>query len=272
MLRLDRLLTLKIIRPLGFFGRASINAIPVLMYHSISDDEETGHPYYWTNTRPQVFAEHMQFLSAHGYRTVDLQHLPRAVPDGRTVVITFDDGFRDCYDRAFPVLIAHNFSATVFLATSFVNRTLFNGKACLNWNQIAEMSEKGIQFGSHTHSHPRLWDLTRPQIAEELLQSKQLLEEKLGCEVDAFSYPFRYPEENREFRNLIGEELAKAGYRQCVTTIIGRFRRGDDLITIKRLPVNSADDVRLLDAKLKGFYDWLHTPQYVSKTIRSFLD
>ncbi len=272
MPRLDRLLTLNIITPMHGLGNARRPAVPVLMYHSISDEQENGHPYYWINTGTMIFAEHMRFLSAHGYRTIGLHELASVEPDGKSVVITFDDGFGDFYHKALPVLNEHYFSATVFLATAYIGGELFKGKPCLNWDQIRELGDAGITFGSHTHTHPRLWTLSRQEIVEELRRSKLILEDKLGSAVNDFSCPYRFPEENRRMKRLIADEIAHAGYTRCVTTIIGRYRKGDDLMLIKRLPVNTADDESFLDAKLRGNYDWLHTPQYLCKRVRSMIE
>jgi peptidoglycan/xylan/chitin deacetylase (PgdA/CDA1 family) len=271
MPRLDRLLTLYCFNPLRKLVSAKNRAIPILMYHSISDAEETVHPYYRTNTLPTVFADHMRFLAAQGYRTISLQELTTKEHDSKSVVITFDDGFRDFYSEAFPILKEYGFRSTVFLATAYVGSEPFKGKRCLNWEQIRELHAAGVAFGSHTHSHPQLMDLPRPAIVQELRRSKIIIEDKLGSAVTDFSYPYRFHEENRDFKAYIGEELTKAGYLRSVTTIIGRYCPGDDAMFIKRLPANTDDDDVFLDAKLKGGYDWLRTPQYMIKRTRSII-
>ena len=269
MLRFDRLLTLYCSNPLRKLSSAKSPAIPVLMYHSISEAEERVHPYYRINTRPNVFADHMRFLATQGYKAVSLQDLIDKEPDDKNVVITFDDGFSDFYFKAFPILKEYNFRAIVFLATAYVGGEPFNGRHCLNWEQVRELHAAGIMFGSHTHAHQHLSELTRSEIIRELRQSKSIIEDRLGSEVTDFSYPYRFPEENKAFKGFIGEELVNAGYTRGVTTVIGRYRTGDDKMFLKRLPANSADDEALLDAKLKGGYDWLRLPQYMIKRVRS---
>lgn len=270
MIRLDRFVTLHYFKPLRELWPGKDPAIPVLMYHGINAAHERGHPYYRVNTSPKVFADHMNFLATQGYRTITLQELNDKEFVGKTVAITFDDGFSDFYFKAFPILKEHGFRATVFLITASVGES-FNGRKCLDWEQIRELHTAGMMFGSHTHTHPQLIYLDRSTIVQELGRSKSMIEDKLGCAVTDFSYPFRFPEENREFKGLIVEELISAGYARCVTTIIGRYRAGDDSMLIKRLPVNSDDDETFLDAKMKGDHDWLRTPQYIAKWVRSII-
>lgn len=271
MPRLDRLVTLYYFRPLRGLGSGKDPAIPILMYHSISEAYERVHPYYRVNTSPKVFADQMCFLATQGYRTISLNELTDKVPDAKCVVITFDDGYSDFYFEAFPILRKYGFRATVFLATAYMGGESFKGRQCLNWEQILELHAAGIAFGSHTHTHPQLRNLDRSAVAQELRRSKNIIEDKLGSAVTGFSYPYRFPEEDREFKGFISEELTKAGYIQAVTTIIGRYRAGDDVMLIKRLPVNSDDDDTFLDAKMKGDYDWLRTPQYMVKRVRSII-
>jgi hypothetical protein len=186
-------------------------------------------------------------------------------------VLTFDDGYRDFYTHAFPVLRQCGFAATVFLPTDFIGngRPGLCCKEHLIWEEVRELAGQGITFGSHTHTHPQLKGLSRSAIVQELRRSRNIIEDKLGSAVTEFSYPYRFPEENVEFKKFFVGELTKAGYICGVTTSIGRYRAGDDAIFIKRLPVNSDDDKAFLEAKLKGNYDWLHTPQYLVKRVRS---
>jgi peptidoglycan/xylan/chitin deacetylase (PgdA/CDA1 family) len=123
--------------------------IPILMYHSISDEAENGmHPYYRTATSPLRFAAQMEQLHASGYGTVSLAEAVSAVEENRTcvrkvVAVTFDDGYRDFYRHAFPVLKRHEFSATVYLPTAYIAdaRVAFKGKECLNWAEVRELQQ-----------------------------------------------------------------------------------------------------------------------------------
>lgn len=244
--------------------------MPILMYHSISDGEERVHPYYRVNTSREAFSDQIRFLATHDYKAIGLDQITEKEIADKRVVITFDDGFSDFYFEAFPILREHGFLATVFLATGYVGKA-FNGRQCLNWEQIRELDAAGVVFGSHTHTHPKLRDLPRSGVVHELRCSKEIIEDRLGSAVTVFSYPYRFPEEDRGFTEFVGEQLVNAGYLRGVTTIIGRYREGEDVMFLKRLPVNESDDSSLLRAKLNGDYDWLRRPQYLVKRARSII-
>ena len=148
---------------------------------------------------------------------------------------------------------------------------LFQSRDCMTWEQVAELHATGIEFGSHTITHPKLIELDWPGVEEELRESKSTIENRLGTSVNSFAYPYAFPKAKKEFVSRFGQTLKKAGYQSCATTEIGRQRSTDDLLSLKRLPVNDEDDAPLLRAKIDGAYDWLAIPQSAAKAARHFL-
>jgi peptidoglycan/xylan/chitin deacetylase (PgdA/CDA1 family) len=270
-------MSLRVFRPLMEMNVVSTRrALPILMYHSISDDAEPNHsPYYKTTTRPALFAQHLRWLNDEGFRSVGLEEGIRIAQLGsggreKAVVITFDDGFRDFYDSAFPALTAHGHTATVFLPTAFIgeSRQTFKGRECLTWEEVRELRARGIQFGSHSVNHPVLYEASWGEIENQLAFSKTKLEQELGEKVASFAYPYAFPQQDQRFADTFKQLLRQQGYRHSVTTMIGRVQSGDDLFSLKRLPVNDCDDRPLLLAKLSGAYDWLAYPQSWFKSAR----
>ena len=276
-MRVDRCLTLGVFDPLRRIGSSATHwRLPILMYHSISDDQELGvHPYYRLATNPQRFAEHMQWLTDAGYRGVALEEALHGCgkdtrASRRVVGITFDDGFRNFCTEAAPVLKRYGFTASMYLPTSFISeqRQSLHGKECLTWDEVKVLRAQGIRFGSHTATHPKLSDLPWNLIEHEVTVSKACLEQELGEQITSFAYPYAFPQEDRRYSARFTDVLRNCGYRNSVTTIIGCAHFGDDLLRLRRLPVNSDDDRALFLAKLNGSYDWLGMVQRVSRELK----
>ena len=279
MLRADAFATLYLVRPLRGLAPAT-GRIPILMYHSVSDSFEGNlHPYYQTVTTPDAFARQMQFLHANGYSTVSVSEAARGTapagrPRKRPVAITFDDGYRDFYRHAFPILSRHGFSASVYLPTAHIGDAAreFKGHECLTWSEVRELHQAGVEFGSHTVTHPQLACLETEAVRYEIDSSKKNIEDRLGHPVNSFSYPYAFPEANRAFTARLRGLLEQAGYENGVSTIIGTADCTGEKLFMKRLPVNTADDEPLLSAKLQGAYDWMHAVQYASKLLTTGME
>jgi peptidoglycan/xylan/chitin deacetylase (PgdA/CDA1 family) len=168
--------------------------------------------------------------------------LPGEAPNG--VVVTFDDGDKSVYQYAFPVLRKYGVRAVVFLVVDYIGQTdawdmTLSGKRSmhLSWDQIHEMQDWGIWFGSHTLTHRNLTILRSDEIIHELTESKRILEQKLGG-ISCISYPF-----NRTNREVI-LHTQRAGYR------FGFGGSGENDLLIKKEAVYITDNVRSLATKL----------------------
>lgn len=278
-MHIDRLLTLYLFAPLRRISRTDkIVGIPILMYHSISnDDEKDIHPYFQLCTSPEVFASHMAYLHKNGYSVISLTEAVKLLSTAqplRYVVITFDDGYRDFYTHAFPVLKRYGFTATVFLPAAFIgNESVgLKGKKHLDWEEIRELQSEGIRFGSHSLTHPQLSELHRDKVEYEIRKSKEIIEDELGQPVISFSYPYAFPEGDIEFVKDLQHILQTSGFRNGVTTRLGTLNTKDDILLLKRIPINFGDDLSLFQAKLIGAYDWVGVLQRNWKILKRRFD
>ncbi len=293
-MRIDRFLTLYCVSSIRrMLSQDKDLQISILMYHSISEQlDDHLHPYYRTVTTPERFEQQMRFLNQSGYQVLTLSEAVRLLQEREVsnnstlenltpfklsncrrpvAVITFDDGLRDFYTTAFPILEKFAFKATVFLTSGLINKTFLTGRECLRETEIQELAAKGIEFGSHTDNHPQLKKLSTDDINHELAVSKSTIEAVISSSVTLFSYPYKFPEEDRSFTKNFVSLLVTQGYSAGVTTIIGNAKPGDNLLFLKRLPINNYDDASLFQAKLQGNYDWLHMIQLTTKKLRAIL-
>jgi len=194
-------------------GRTEIS-VPILMYHYIQDlPKNPDKLTYNLTVTPANFAQQMDWLRAHAYHPVTMDDL-RAYFTGRhtlpskPVVITLDDGYRDLYTTAYPILRAHNFKAVAYIVTSFVNRPRY-----VTSDMIVELDRYGIEIASHTVDHGNLARAAAPTVTYEVVASKQWLEKLLGHPVVDFAYP------SGKFNAIDERVLENAGYSTAVTEL-----------------------------------------------------
>ena len=191
----------------------------ILMYHDIV----SGTPQDIHDVSVQQFAAQMRWLADAGYQVMTVEAWAVARASGTlvtadTVAITFDDGFEDNYTHAWPVLRSYGYPATIFLVTNALSGTSAwrEGRLAqarmLSSQQVLEMADEGITYGSHTITHRRLTQLAdQAQLDRELVESKDKLEQLLRRDVVSLCYPFSQV-------NLEIEQRAQAaGYRLGLT-------------------------------------------------------
>ncbi len=180
--------------------------IPILMYHHI--DNNLGSLY----VDPGTFASQMDYLVGKGYTAVSLSEVVSGLNGGqlpqKPVALTFDDGYRDFFSQAYPILRQKNLKATVFLITQ-----LMEGADYLTWEQAREMIGSSlVTAGDHTLSHRGLGGLTEEQIKDEILSSKSILETQLKTSINVFAYPYG------NYNQTAAKYLQEAGFVAAVTT------------------------------------------------------
>lgn len=228
-------------------------AVPILMYHSVNpvSDKERNRLI----VPADVFERQMRFLKEHHYNVVSLDSLipfleaKKKVPS-KTVAITFDDGYKDNYTYAFPVLKKYQLPATVFIIVREVGRSQGDR---LSWGQIKEMQDSGlVNIGSHAIGPDPLYKMkTEGELRRQIFDSKKILEDELGREVSAFSYP------EGMFDQHMRELVKEAGYKMAVATKPGKEYANDDLFALKRQRVsaNSGDGI-VFWAQASGYYQF----------------
>ena len=206
---------------------------------------------------PKLFAKHIKFLRHNGYNLISLEDIAEFFGGGtqipaNAVVVTFDDGFRDNYENAFPILQHYGVPATIFLTSGLMGKTNlwlarngFPEKKMLTWSQVKEMNSAGISIGAHSASHVQLSQLPTAMAKAEIEGSKKTIEDHLGRPVDYFAYP--YGQSNEEVRELVEE----AGYVLACSTRAGFNNYDTNKYKLLRIEVFGTDSIWKLYLKLR---------------------
>src|SRR3989344_327294 len=230
-------------------------AIPVLLYHSISEDQSR------LAVSPKNFKRQIAYLASKGYECIDPLRLKLAlekkVLPKKKILITFDDGFRDNYLVVYPILKKYNFFATIFLATNFIGKKASFAKnlidqkrPMLNREEIEKMSQAGFFFANHFGSHLPLTELNKDQITTEYHQAKDFIQSFPGRNFlfNVIAYP-----KNRNNSSIInqldhlGVQLAFAGRGEVIS-------KNSQILDLPRIEIFNADSLLKLRAKLTPYY------------------
>jgi len=201
--------------------------IPILLYHRVG---YTSGPLTIT---PERLNRDLAELRKNGYETISLNTFAdymagKDIPlPAKPILLTFDDAYRDNYDNAFPILQQYNDVATFFIITGLID----NNPDRLTSSQILEMRAKGMSFGSHTVTHTPLGQESEERMKNELLLSKQFLEDLLGAPVTAIAYP------EGSYNSTTIRLATDLGYTVGFTVKTGVCNRQDPPFIVPRIAV-----------------------------------
>ena len=209
-------------------NRLAAPAKCALMLHSLCPPETPLESTYYLS--PDRFRLMMNRFCDRGHRTVTTAQWIRDEVPRKHALLTFDDGYDDLYTELLPWLRRHNFTALVFLVADHIGgsnlwdqKRGLRARQLLTFAQIREMQHYGVEFGSHTLTHPWLPALSNDDLHREVCHSRRRLEDLLGVEVTSFAYP--YGGVDRRVRAAV----ARAGYKLAFTALPGINRWNDPL-------------------------------------------
>lgn len=190
--------------------------IPVLMYHSVADEGPAALARF--RLTPAAFASQMAWLRANGFHAIMSDQLERSIANrqpfaGRPVLITFDDGFQNFADHAWPILRANDLTAEVFLVTDLVGESAkwdaVSGPPTrlMDAGTVRRLAAEGAFFGSHLATHRAIDGLSSSDLAAELLRSRMFIERWTGRPISAFAAPFSVTDRR------LGRLAKESGYR-----------------------------------------------------------
>jgi peptidoglycan/xylan/chitin deacetylase (PgdA/CDA1 family) len=224
--------------------------VPILMYHYLSAPPPGADAIRRDlSVSPEQFEAHLAYLGQEGYETISLQQLAYAskgliqLPP-KPIIITFDDGHRDQYDNAFPLLKKHKDRATFFIFTQPIDT---NNVDYLSWDMVKEMHQAGMEFGSHSYRHFDLRNRDVDFLVFEIVGSSEAISQRTGEPVRFFSYPAG------RYDDLVIKVLASAKFWGAVTTQWGATQTYDNRFELPRLRIRGNDTAEDLANKLAAF-------------------
>jgi peptidoglycan/xylan/chitin deacetylase (PgdA/CDA1 family) len=217
--------------------KAASNAVPILTYHSLDNSGSI------TSVAPRDFREHMHILAQRGFAAISLSELldawdgPGKLP-AHPVVLTFDDGFANLLEHAVPILSELNFHATVFVVSGRCGETNdWPNQApniprlpLLSWPELAQLATAGFEIGAHSLTHRPLTKLPHLEAAREIIESKAIIEDRLGQAVQSFAYPFGMFTDGHY-------EIVRSHFRGACSTKLKRAKPTHDRHCLPRLDV-----------------------------------
>jgi len=247
------------------FNAANNHTLKVLMHHQIVNDEKLC-SVHWTYVSTAQLRKQLILLEHWGYTPITLRdyllyekgeiNLPK-----KPIILTFDDGYADVFQNAYPVIKEFGWNAVAFvlgdknLKSNTWDKELSKGSSMLmNEEQMMELYDAGFEIGSHSMSHARLSTLPVQSAWFEIIRSKEKLQSILKSEVTSFSYPFG------SLNDTIKEMVKRAGYKIACGVFSGPPKFGEDRFDIRRITISGSTNTLAYALKILTpfeYYEWL---------------
>jgi peptidoglycan/xylan/chitin deacetylase (PgdA/CDA1 family) len=219
------------------------DAAVVVAFHHVHETEDAR----GLSIDPATFERYCHFFRRH-FQVIPLRDLvgklERREPVHRHLAITFDDGYRDNFDHAAPVLERLGLPATFFVVSQWIgtdvvpwwDREQNRRYPWMTWDQVRSLRRRGFDIGAHTRTHADLGRIGGASAHDEILGGRFELEVKIGEPVDLFAYPYgghhNLADANRDL-------VRAAGFRCCCSCYGGVTGAGADPFRLPRVPVSS---------------------------------
>ena len=223
--------------------------VPIITYHSIGYQNDA------LSVSPENLDRQLAYLKTNHYNVISLDALVEGIKSNKkfekTVVITFDDGRKDNYQYAYPILKKYHFPVTIFLAANLIN----TNPGFMTWDDVRTMMKDNISFEAHTKNHVFLSKIKSDEtLWDEIAGAKKMIEDNIGTPVYYFSYPYG------AFNEKVQLFMKKAGFKAACTTNVGPERFNKDLYALKRIRIKN-DSSFTFWAKLSGYYNLFRRPR-----------
>lgn len=235
------------------FGRRETAKMPILRYRHVCPQLEGATIGY--NVTPDNFEKQLQYLSENNFYSAVWEDWEKATTTGtllpgKPILITFDGGYLDFFNYAWPLLKRYGFRATVLLVAERIGTTNSWERAdspevpLLGWQEICQLRNEGVEFGSLGATYQPLSLLSPTEIVQEAVRSRFILEQGLGRSVKTFAYPYG------DFDPVVQHLIGACGYTYGLSCLSGVNGLNDNLLTLRRIDLMSSDSLSDFATKL----------------------
>ncbi len=231
--------------------------ITVINYHRVDNDNGDINA-----VSPENFDRQMSFLK-NNYTVISIKELLERMKTGcngqRLVVITFDDGYLDNFENAAPILKKYDFPACFFISSGIVGtdnpflhdmKRLGRKVPAMSWAHVRELHAMGFEIGAHTINHVRLSQCSPEKVEDEIVKSKNMIEEQIHAKVTYFSHPHGLPS---DISQPALATIKKAGFLCNFSAYGGLVRPGDDVFDLKRVGIPDHESLLFFKAWVEGW-------------------
>jgi len=216
----------------------------ILCYHSV------GQPQTGVNdVSPRQFQRHLDFALKHGYNFVSAARIAQNGGGQKDLAITFDDGWNSVFMNAAPILKDYDIPWSLFVVADWSDHhNSWSQNFVLDWRALERLIDDGVDIGSHSVTHPDFGKISATQMAEELGNSRRMIEQKLGFAPETFAIPLG---QSMNWPAAAAQAAREAGYKIVYAQAENTRPKG----TVARTFVTQFDGDRNFKALLGGAYD-----------------
>ncbi len=228
---------------LGFFFRLHLlffpkNRLIILMYHSIQPESRNQMTVSLENLEKQF-----QYLSKNNYKTLFFKELYGKL-NSKSIILTFDDGYKDNEIYLLPLLKKYNFKATIFIPTSKIG----NDEDKMTFGELKGLDQNYIELALHSHNHNNYKELSLDKVSTDLHENIKTLEENEVCFSKILAYPYgKYPKKNNDFFDIL--KKARIQYAVRIGNRINFFPTKNPF-ELNRIDIKGSDNLRRFKLKL----------------------
>lgn len=221
----------------------------ILLYHSVGSDASHSLPLDTFERQMEVLVERFKVV-----RLCDLSEaMASALADTNIACVTFDDGYRDNYEHALPVLEQLGIKSTFFIATGYLGKSFptYAGEfPMMTSAEVRELAALGHEIGAHTVTHPKLTKVPLEAARAEIETSKHFLEDLLHSEVASFAYP------KGDYNEAVETLLSSLSFKLAVTIREGLISEKPNWLALPRVWISNKLSMGTFAAKTSPAICW----------------